>query len=279
MALILAVMILCGVALSFTDNHELVALAGVLTIAVTSVSGLSGVLSGARNAINDMNAFVNLLLPVLAGAGTVMGMPTAFFARQTATVFFSGLLSSLISSLLLPMLYAYVALITANAAAPRELLGRLAGLIKWLFCSVLGLTLAAFIAYLTISGTIAGSADAVADKGAKAAISGAVPVVGGIISDAAETLLAGAGIIKNTIGIFGLLAVLGIALTPFLQLGARVLVFKLTAALSSVISGERLSSYVDQLSSAFSLALAMTASCTLMVVISVISCIQAGVGG
>ena len=46
--------------------------------------------------------------------------------------------------------------------------------------------------YLTASGAIAGSADAAAVKAAKMTISRAIPVVGGILSDAAETVLAGA---------------------------------------------------------------------------------------
>ncbi len=276
--LILTVVILCGVASSFIGNSEYITLAGVLCIAAATAGGLAGILRSATDTINSMNAFVKLLLPSLVTAGTAMGMPTAFLARQSATVLFSSLLGSLMSGLLLPMLYAYFALVTANAAMPRDMLARLASLLKWLLCGILSLTLMAFTAYLSISGAIAGSADAVAVKGAKAAISGAVPVVGGIISDAAETVLVGAGVVKNALGIFGLIAVLGIVLTPFLQIGARYLVFKLAAALSGTISDERISKYIDQLSTVFALALAMTAASALLAIISIISCIQAGVG-
>lgn len=278
MLLILTVVILCGAASSFIGNAEYITLAGVLCIAAAAMGGLTGIIRDAANAINEMNSFVNILLPTLVSAGTAMGMPSAFLVRQTATVFFSSLLGNLMSGLLLPMLYAYLALITANAAMPRDMLAKLASLIKWLLCGILSLVLMAFIAYISVSGVIAGSADAVAVKGAKTAISGAVPVVGGIISDAAETILVGAGVVKNTLGVFGLIAVLGIVLTPFLQLGARLLVFKLAAALSATVSDERLAKYIDQLSGVFSLALAMTAASTLLVVISIVSCIQAGVG-
>ena len=69
-------------------------------------------------------------------------------------------------------------------------------------------------------------------KVAKAAISGVVPVVGGIISDASETVLAGAGMLKNTIGVFGTLAILAACAYPFLQLGVQYLLYKLTAFLA-----------------------------------------------
>lgn len=276
--MILTVVILCGIASGFMGNAEYITLAGVLCIAAATLGGINGILRGAAEAISQMSEFVKLLLPSLVGAGTAMGMPTAFLARQSATVLFSGLLGSLISGLLMPMLYAYLALITVNAAMPRDMLSKLASLIKWLLCGILSLTLMAFIAYLSISGAIAGSTDALAVKGAKTAISGAVPVVGGIISDAAETLLVGAGIVKNTLGVFGLIAVLGIVLTPFLQLGVRLIVFKLAAALTATLSDERIAKYIDQLASVFTLALAMTAASTLLMLVSIVSCIQAGVG-
>ena len=55
-------------------------------------------------------------------------------------------------------------------------------------------------------------------KAAKFAISGAIPVVGGILSDAAETVLASAGILKGTVGVFGMVTILGICLIPLLQI-------------------------------------------------------------
>ena len=40
-------------------------------------------------------------------------------------------------------------------------------------------------------------------KTAKLAVSGAVPVVGGVISDATETMLSGAALLRGSIGISG----------------------------------------------------------------------------
>ena len=60
------------------------------------------------------------------------------------------------------------------------------------------LLLLAFVGYLTASGAIAGSVDAAAVKTAKLAISRAIPVVGGILADASETVLAGAGGLRGT---------------------------------------------------------------------------------
>ncbi len=61
-----------------------------------------------------------------------------------------------------------------------------------------------FTGYLTLSGAVSTSADALTVQATRSAV-GAMPVVGRILSDAAGSVLAGAGVVKNAIGVFGLL--------------------------------------------------------------------------
>lgn len=143
---------------------------------------------------------------------------------------------TLITSLLLPLVYAYIAASAAYAAVGNEGLKRIGGTLKWVVTSVLTTVLLLFVGYLTVSGVIAGTADAATIKAAKFTMSSMVPVVGGILSDAAETVLAGAGILRNAVGVFGMLAVLCMCVAPFLQLGIHYLAYKITAALSATVS-------------------------------------------
>ena len=124
------------------------------------------------------------------------------------------------------------------------------------------LTLTVFIAYLTISGVIGGSADALAVKTAKFAVSGSVPVVGGIISDAAESMLAGAMLIRNTVGVIGMLCIAAICLIPFLKVGCNYLLFKAGAAVLTPVCGSALSGLVAGLSDSMGLMLGMLGTCS-----------------
>lgn len=135
-------------------------------------------------------------------------------------------------------------------------------------------TLILFVTYLTISGVIAGTTDALTVKAAKFTMSSMVPVVGGILSDAAETVLAGAGVLKNTVGVFGMLVVIGICLIPFFQLGFHYLTYKVASALSAALSGSRVAALIDQIGGAFGLILGMTGSCALLLLISMITAVS-----
>ena len=100
-------------------------------------------------------------------------------------------------------------------------------------------------------------------------LSGTVPVVGGILSDAAETLLAGAGVLRGGIGIFGTLGVLAICAYPFLHLGIQYLLYRGAGFLAEAAGGGPLPKLIGGLGSAFALVLGMTASCAAVIIVAI----------
>ena len=225
-----------------------------------------------------MDDFSGLLLPAMATLTAATGGVSGAAVRQGATVLCSSLLIRGIDGLLVPLLYAYIAACCAHAALGSDGLKKLAALIKGTIVFLLTAGLLVFVGYLTASGAIAGSADAAAVKAAKMTISRAIPVVGGILSDAAETVLAGAGVLRGTVGVVGMLVVLAICLTPFLQLALHYLTYKGAAALTGTVAGPRLSGLMDNLGGAFGLILGMTGSCALVLLFSIVSAVSAVMG-
>jgi len=280
--MLLAVVLLCGMAHSAHmvgggEQLPVAVMAGALAITGLSAGDMSLMLGLGRTAIDKMHGFGNVLVPVMAACTAATGSTAAAAVRQMATAMFSNLLIAVINKLLVPLVYAFVAVFTAYAAVGNPGLKRVAELLKWVITTVLTTLLVVFVTYLTVSGAVAGSADALALKAAKTAISSAIPVVGGIISNAAETILVGAGALRGTVGVFGLLAVLGLCLTPFLQLGVHYLSYKLSAAVAATLTDGRLSELIGGIGTAFGLIFGMTGACALLMLISIISAVS-GVG-
>ena len=282
---LLSVVLLCALAgevsgsLGAPAELDVTALAGALAVTAASVADIHALIGLGREALDRMSQFSKVLLPTMTAAAAAAGAPSGAAARQLATMLFSDVLLTLINSLLLPLVYLYVAACTAYAALGNEGLKRVGELLKWAVTSILTAVVLAFVGYLTVSGVIAGSADAVTLKAAKMTISGMVPVVGGILSDAAETVLAGAGILRGAVGVFGMLGVLAICVAPFLQLGVHYLVYKLTAALSATVAGGRMAGLIDAIGGAFGLVLGMTGASALLLLVSMVSAITMAVGG
>ena len=246
---------------------------------------LSTILLGQANAminlcaktVREISDYGKLLLPVMTAALAAQGGTTGATALYAGTALFDTVLSSIISNLLVPMVYVFLALAAANSATGEDLLKKLRDFVKWLMTWSLKTILYIFTGYMSITGVITGTADAAAVKAAKLTISGVVPVVGGILSDASEAVIVSAGVMKNAVGIYGLLAVAAIWMTPFLQIGAQFLLLKLSAVLCGVFGVKEASDLIEDFSSAMGLLLGMTGTVSFLMLISTI-CFMKGMG-
>lgn len=277
--LLLIIVLLCGLADGMysglgSSGLDVIAIAGALAVTAVAVTDVNSLIGMGRETLGNIELFSKALLPTITAAAAASGSPGGAVARQLATMLFSDVLLTLIGRLLMPLVYAYIAASTAYAALGNEGLKRIGSTLKWAVTLTLTAVLLIFVGYLTVSGVIAGTTDAVTIKAAKFTVSSVVPVVGGILSDAAETVLAGAGILRNAVGVFGMLAVLGMCLIPFLQLGVHYLVYKAAAALTATVSGGRVAGLIDHIGGAFGLVLGMTGASALLLLISMVSAIS-----
>lgn len=266
-AVILGVAVLCSVFHAAPASHaeygaRMLGAIGIMSAVLTP--GRAMVELG-TSVIRDIGAFGLSLLPVMTSAMAASGGFTASGALYVGTAWFNELLQTAITRVLMPLLFIQLALSFSNAALGNDLLRRLRDLIKWMICWGLKAILYIFLAYMAITGVVSGSADAGTVKAAKLAISGAIPVVGGIIADASEAVVLSAGMIRRTAGIAGILGILAICALPVLRIGIQYLLLKLTAAVCGVVGMKAHAELTDDLAAAMGLMLAMTgASCLLM---------------
>ena len=267
---ILLVLILCKFLGSLGNETASNAsmLVGALAIAAGCITDLRSMIGLGDSVMNQINQFMTALLPVMASVSAASGGATKGGAIYSVTVIFCDFLIQMCRMFLIPLMYAFLALGIADAALGQNRLRKLSELIGWIIKNLLKAVLYLFTGFLAATGVISGAADAAALKTAKFAISGMVPVVGSIVSDASESLLAGAGILKSAMGTFGMLAILAIFVLPFFRLGISYLGFKLTSAIGGLLESgqDRL---LDTITSAMGYILAMVGSCT---AISLIAC-------
>ncbi len=254
-----------------------VQLCGVVAISLLLMKPSNALIALGADTIRQISDYGKLLLPVMSASLAAQGGAASSAVLYTATAFCCSVLSGAVSSLLVPLVYIYLALSMVNAALSEPLLDKLKGFIKWLMIWGLKLSLYGFTGYISITGVISGTTDQAALKATKLTISGMVPVVGGILADASDTILLGAGIVKNAAGIYGLLAIIAIAVGPFLRIGVQYLLLKLTAAVCRVFGEKSQVGIIGDFSAAMGLLLAMTGTLCLMMLVSIV-CFLKGVG-
>ena len=269
--------ILISVLQSFSGNGKrAVELAGVLIVSIILLQPAKALLQLGITAVKNISEYGKLLLPVMTAAVAAQGGTVTSASLYAGTAFFNTVLTTMITNLIVPLLYIYLCLCVANSAVGESLLKTLRDFAKWVMTWCLKIILYLFTGYIGITGVISGAADATAIKAARLAISGVVPVVGGILSDASETILVSAGVMKNAVGVYGLLAVIAVCIGPFLQIGMQYLLLKMCAAICAVLGTKKFSELIQDFSSAMGFVLAMTGTVCLLLLISIV-CFMKGV--
>ena len=274
---IIAVVMLISVLRTFPGITERVTeLCGAVAAGTLLLSASGSLIHLAAQTVTELSEYGKLLLPVMTAALAAQGGLTSSAAIYTGTVIFDAVLTQLIVNVIIPLIYVYLALSAANCALGLDLLKKIRELCKWFATWSLKMVLYIFTGYISITGVISGTADAAAVKAAKVTISGVVPVVGGILSDATEAVLVGAGVVKSSVGVYGLLAVFSVIAVPFLRIGCQYLLLRLTGAVSSAFGAGRTVDMVNDFASAMGLLLAMTGTVGMMLMISTV-CMMKGV--
>ena len=276
-ATILAIVVLCAVGESVAEGQtaEYIGLGGALGVCAAAAGDVTRFIGLGTETLQKLSEFSKALLPCIAAATAAAGAPAAGAARYAASALFFDLLLTLSGSVVMPVVYAFIAACAAKAALGSEALSGVASLLKWLAGALITALMLGFTLWLSLTGVVSGAADAAKTKLAKTAISTALPVVGGIVSDAASAVVAGANVLRAAVGAFGLLAVAGVCLAPFLTLAAQYLAYKAAAGLALVTASRRLSGLIGDLGAAFGMVLGLVGAGALMLFFSMVSGVRA----
>ena len=264
---------------SILDNYastKLTHLASTVLIGTILLNPAGIMIQLGLETVTELAAYGKMLVPVLTGAMAAQGGITTSSSLYVITVFGVTFLTTLITKLIIPLLYLYFCLTVITSVFAEQLIISFKQFIKWLITWSLKIILYVFTGFIGITGVVSGTADASAVKATKIAISGMVPVVGGIISDASETILISAATVKNAAGIYGILAIISIVIGPFIKIGTQYLMLKFTGAVCSVFSGKQESELLKDFSGGMGMLLGMTGTICLMLLVSTV-CFMKGV--
>ena len=272
----LCAVLLISVAGQFSSKKAALELAGVAAVAAILLEPSAELMELGVETAQELRSYGNLLLPVMASALAATGGVTTSSALYVGTAVFDAVLSAAVTGVLVPMLGMFLALSVAHGAVGEPILQRFRELIRWCMEWALKLTLYLFTGYMTVTGVISGTADAAAGKAARIAISGAVPVVGGILSDATDAVLLSASVLGGGAGVWGILTVIAIFCAPALGIGVRYLLLKITAAAAESFGAGRCGSLIGDFAAAMGLLLALVSVQAVLLLISAV-CFLRGV--
>lgn len=190
--------------------------------------------------IGALNGIAQSVLPTMLALLAALGGGSTVTAMQPMVLGAGALSTSLLQNLLLPLVRMTAVLVLVSAMTGENRFSNLVACLRSLCHWALGACFTAFLGLLTVKGLAAGAVDSVAVRTAKYTVDNLVPVVGGLFKDSVDTLVGCALVVKNAIGLAGLLSLLLCLLSPAASVLTVLLGYRLCAALLQPLGENRL---------------------------------------
>ena len=225
------VVLFCALAESVADTGNLKGVfsaVGVLCGAGIAAAAMYDILESSLTAIGAAANFMLVFIPVLTGISAALGHTLTAAAVNSAILGCTQLFSQLAANFLAPLCGAILGVSTAGAVHPQLKLDKLGELIKKFVMWGLTLVMTIFMGVLSLQTAVSAASDNAAIKTAKFMVSQGVPIIGGTVSDAVNTLQSGLGILKSGVGVYGITAA-AVIIVPVL---ASLFCYKIAVALA-----------------------------------------------
>ncbi|NMA03504.1 MAG: stage III sporulation protein AE, partial [Clostridiales bacterium] len=163
-----------------------------------------------------------------------------------------------------------------NNLSSRIQITKLSGLLKQSAMVILGFVLTTFVGIISIQGVATSTVDGVTIRTAKFAIDKFIPVAGKFLSDAMDTIIGYSLLLKNSIGVMGLIVIFIICLIPTVKIVALVTIYKLCSAITEPIAQSQLADCLNHMSNSLVLIFATISSVAVMFFITITIIVGAG---
>lgn len=106
-------------------------------------------------------------------------------------------------------------------------------------------------------------------KTTKAAVSNFIPVVGKILGDTVDTVMGCSSILKNAIGVVGVIIIIGICIIPIIKLTILTITYYIATAVCEPIADSKIISLLGQVSDTFKILLGILCAISVMLIIGI----------
>ncbi|MEQ2526134.1 stage III sporulation protein AE [Robertmurraya yapensis] len=227
-------------------------------------------------AIHSMTSFIIALIPLLlaliASSGGIIS--AAFF--HPVILFLMNISGTFIQFVVLPFLFLSVLLNIVSTLTDHYKVTQLANLLRNWSIGLLGLFLTVFLGVISVQGASAAVTDGVTIRTAKFITGNFIPVIGRMFTDATDTVISASVLLKNTVGIAGVVILLLIVAFPAIKILMISFIYKFAAAILQPLGGGPVIKCLDIISTGVIYVFAALGIVSLMFFLSLTVIIAAG---
>ena len=201
-----------------------------LVLMVLAMNSFHLAISYAKDAIKDMSDFMLAMIPLVLALLASMGNIASATMLHPLIVFMIHISGILIATIVFPLIFLSALLSIVSLFSERYKVTQLASLLRNVAMGALGSFLTIFLAVISIQGATSAVADGVTLRTAKYVTGNFVPVVGRMFSDAADTVVGASLLVKNAVGLAGVVILLILCAFPAIKILVLAFIYNISSA-------------------------------------------------
>ena len=238
-----------------------------IAIVTVIMNNFSDVISMVKETATNLVGFMNSLIPILVSLMLYTGSITTSSILEPAILFMINFIGNIIQSFLIPAVLIAATLSIVSKIGEKVQIDKISKTFNSGIIWILGIILTTFVGVISLEGTLSSSIDGITAKTAKAIVSSSIPIVGKILGDAVDTVLGCGIILKNAIGVIGVIIIIGICIMPILKIAILTVYYKILASVSEPIADAKIVKLLEQIGDIFKVLLAILCSISVMVIV------------
>lgn len=253
--------------------------AAALTITGLLADSIIDIVTDSAEIIEELSMFMLSFIPVFAGSAAAAGRPASAMVYYGTVFSAVQFFSQIAGNLILPLISIFLALGFTASVTDTVKTDALSKAVKSCANWALSLCLTIFIGLLTIKGLVAAPADGVTVRATKFVLNSFIPVVGSALSEAYSSLFGCMGLVRSTIGVFGIVVMAAVLLPVAVRLLLYSAALNLAAVLADILSQSKPAAVLRSCSSAISVLMAVVICYGMMILVSVTVILLLGTSG
>ena len=272
---ILVIIVIHGILKSITDSLEnsnvsqIIYFVQYILIVTLIMSNFTEIIKLIKETANNLVGFINLLMPLLLTLMVYTGNITTSTVLEPILLFISNFIGNIIVNVLIPIVLIIVVFSIISKISDRVQVEKISKFLKAGVVWFLGVVLTIFVGVVSLEGTLSSSVDGITAKTAKAAVSSVIPVVGKVLGDVVDSVLGCGVILKNAVGVVGVIVIIGICILPVLKIATLSIMYSLASAVVQPVADDKIVKLLDEMSGVFKLLLAILCSLSVILIIGV----------
>lgn len=270
---LVAIGILCNITANMRPDNK--GISDIINFVFLSITILI-VMIAFKNILNTTNSTISLIssqmqivFPILITLLASIGSISSISIYNPLVAVLTGTVNLVFTKFLYPLfIIIFIFTILGNLTDTIKL-GKLSGFLMSTFKWTVGIVFTIFTGFLSIQGISAGKYDSVSIKATKFAMKSYIPIIGSYVSDGMDFLILGSVLVKNSIGLIGVIILIITILSPIIMIIIYKLALQLSSGILEMTGSTKISNFLSACSKILILPIVLIIGISFMYIITI----------